>query len=112
MMLFVLAMGLAVYSVCADAAQEMRRDTPDLMKGKKIFVKYCSGCHGPLGQGDGYRMLGSTPADFTSLASRQKSDAELLKTIHEGKPNMPAWKFRLSKKDSQDVLAYIRTLAE
>jgi mono/diheme cytochrome c family protein len=41
-----------------------------------------------------------------------ESDAELLKTIHEGKPNMPAWKARLSKKDTRDVLAYIRNLIE
>ena len=113
MMFSVLALGLlSTYSVYADADQTMRLDTPDLNKGKKIFVKYCSGCHGPLGQGDGYRMLGPTPADLTSLASKQKSDTDLLKTIHEGKPNMPAWKFRLSKEDSRDVLAYIRALAE
>jgi hypothetical protein len=41
-----------------------------------------------------------------------KSDASLLKTIHEGKPMMPAWKLRLSQKDSRDVLGYIRKLAE
>ena len=112
MMFSVLAISLTTYSVSADADQTMQVDTPDLKKGEKIFVKYCSGCHGSLGQGDGYRMLGPTPADLTSLASKQKSDTDLLKTIHEGKRNMPAWKFRLSKEDSRDVLAYIRTLAE
>ena len=35
-----------------------------------------------------------------------------MKTIHEGKPMMPAWKLRLSQKDSRDVLGYIRKLAE
>jgi mono/diheme cytochrome c family protein len=111
-MLYVMAIGLSAYSAFADAEQKVRQDAPDRMKGKKIFVKYCSGCHGSLGQGNGYRILGPSPPDFTSLASRQKSDADLLKTIHEGKPNMPAWKFRLSQKDSRDVLAYIRTLAD
>jgi hypothetical protein len=35
----------------------------------------------------------------------------LLRTIHEGKPNMPNWKYRLSPQDSKDVLAYIRSLS-
>ena len=34
------------------------------------------------------------------------------KTIHEGNPNMPSWKGRLSEQDSRAVLAYIRTLAK
>ena len=103
-MLYAVAISLSASSAYADIDQKLGWE--------KIFVKYCSGCHGPLGRGDGYRMLGSAPADFASLASKQKSDARLLKTIHEGKPNMPAWKFRLSAKDSRDVLAYTRTLSE
>lgn len=85
---------------------------PDLAKGRMIFNKHCSGCHGTSGQGDGYRILGANPADFTSPSTRMKSDASLLKTIHEGKPMMPAWKLRLSQQDSRDVLGYIRKLAE
>jgi mono/diheme cytochrome c family protein len=112
MMLVVLVMGLSTYSFYAGADEQMSLDTPDLKQGKMIFIKYCSGCHGLIGQGDGYRILGPTPADLTSLASKQKSDTDLLKTIHEGKPNMPAWQFRLSKENSRDVLAYIRTLAQ
>jgi mono/diheme cytochrome c family protein len=92
------------------AGRDTQPAADDLIKGKKIFLKYCSSCHGPSGQGDGYRLLGPNPADLTSLATRQQSDRDLLKTIHEGKPNMPVWKYRLSKKDSRDVLAYIRSL--
>ena len=86
--------------------------TPDLARGEVIFKRYCSGCHGATGQGDGYRILGANPADLTSPSTRKKSDATLLETIHEGKVNMPAWKPRLSLEKSRDVLAYIRTLAE
>jgi mono/diheme cytochrome c family protein len=79
-------------------------------KGKTLFVRYCTGCHGSGGQGDGYRLLGPDPANLTALTTKKKPDSELLKTIHEGKPNMPAWNLRLSKEDSRDMLAYIRTL--
>ena len=66
----------------------------------------------PSGQGEGYRLLGPDPADLTSQATTQQSDADLLRTIHEGKPNMPVWKYRLSKQDSRNVLAYIRSLQQ
>jgi mono/diheme cytochrome c family protein len=82
----------------------------DPTKGRKIFVKYCSGCHGAKGQGDGYRLLGPDAANLASPTTQERSNEELLRTIHEGKPNMPVWKYRLSIEDSQDVLAYIRSL--
>jgi mono/diheme cytochrome c family protein len=83
----------------------------DVARGQTLFVRYCTGCHGPEGGGDGYKFLrGPDPANLTSPSIRKKSDAELLKTIHEGKPNMPPWESRLSEKESRDVLAYVRTL--
>jgi len=105
----VLMLGLAA-PFFAHADREAQPGTGNLTRGKKIFQSYCSNCHGPSGKGDGYRLLGPNPADLTSLATRQQSDHTLLKTIHEGKPNMPVWKYRLSGKDSRDVLAYIRSL--
>ncbi len=84
----------------------------DLSKGKKIFSRHCAGCHGLEGKGDGYLLLGPDPANLTRSAMKKKSDAALLRTIHEGKPNMPSWKTRLSDEDSRAVLAYIRTLKQ
>jgi mono/diheme cytochrome c family protein len=105
----VLLLGLPVLS---NAGKDIQPDEQDLIRGKKIFMKYCSACHGSSGQGEGYRLLGPNPADLTSQATRQQSDADLLRTIHEGKPNMPVWKYRLSKRDSRNVLAYIRSLQQ
>ena len=84
----------------------------EISKGKILYVKNCAGCHGTEGKGDGYRLLGPEPANLTSPSTKKKSDSALLKTIHEGKPNMPSWKVRLSEQDSRDVLAYVRTLAK
>lgn len=84
----------------------------DTSNGKRIFTRHCAGCHGPQGKGDGYLLLGPEPANLTRPATKNKSDATLLNTIHEGKPNMPSWKIRLSEDDSRAVLAYIRTLGK
>ena len=106
----VLSMAMLASVRPGPAEGQSKSTTPDLARGKAIFGKYCAGCHGPDGKGDGYRMLGPAPADFTAMESKQQSDAALLKTIHDGKPNMPVWKYKLSTKDTRDVLAYIRSL--
>ena len=80
-------------------------------KGKLIYKRLCAGCHGAHGKGDGYKILGPDPADLTSPATQKKTDRELLMTIHEGKPNMPAWGRRLSEQEARDVLTYVRSLS-
>jgi mono/diheme cytochrome c family protein len=102
-----------LFGTVAQGQAESKAQSGDVARGKVLFVKYCTGCHGPQGGGDGYKFLnGPSPANLTSPSTSKKSDADLFKTIHEGKPNMPPWKFRLSGKESSDVLAYVRTLAK
>lgn len=97
--------------VVAEVREATRSGKGDVAKGKVLFGRHCAGCHGSEGQGNGYKLLGPDPANLTAPSTKKKSDVELLKTIHEGKPNMPSWKMLLSKEDSRDVLAYVRTLA-
>jgi cytochrome c6 len=86
----------------------------DAGKGKAVYEQRCLACHGLQGKGDGPtgKMLVPPAADFTSAASRKKSDADLLKIIENGKPStaMVAWKGQLSDQDIQNVLAYVKTL--
>ena len=102
-----------LFGTVAQGQAEPKAQSGDVARGKTLFVKYCTGCHGPQGGGDGYRFLGGPdPANLTSPSTRKKSDADLLKTIHDGKPNMPPWKVRLLEKERRDVLAYVRTLTK
>lgn len=108
MLLAVAGIGqLAVYGQAGAETEDAR-----MARGKKLFVKYCAGCHGAGGDGGGYKLLGSDPANLTSPSMKKKSGSALLKTIHEGTSNMPPWKVRLSEQDSRAVLAYIRTLSK
>ena len=102
-----------LFGTVAQGQAESKAKSDDVARGKTLFVRNCAGCHGPEGGGDGYRFLrGPDPVNLTSPATRKKSDAELFKTLHDGKPNMPPWEGRLSEKESRDVLAYVRTLAK
>ncbi len=111
-----MVMGLAAIVVASQLAIAAPKETgspsADYGNGKRIFTRYCAGCHGPEGKGDGYLLLGPEPANLTRPTTKTKSDMALLQIIHEGKPNMPTWKVRLSENESRAVLAYIRTLAK
>ena len=86
----------------------------DPTKGKVVFEKHCLVCHGPQGKGDGPtgKMLKPPPADFSSPASKKKSEADLRQTIENGRPGtaMVPWKGPLSETDITDVLGYLSTL--
>ena len=88
----------------------------DAAKGKIVFEQKggCVNCHGAGGRGDGPagKMLVPRPSDLTSPKSKAKSDAELLKTMQEGRPGtaMIGFKSQLTEQDVRDLLAYVRGL--
>jgi len=104
---------LLLGTVAEGQVQAQVSQSGDVARGKTLFLKYCTGCHGPEGEADRYRFVsGPDPANLTLPRTSKKSDVDLLKTIHDGTPNMPPWKTRLSEKERRDVLAYVRTLSE
>jgi mono/diheme cytochrome c family protein len=95
----------------------------DTTRGKAVYVKWCAGCHGDGGAGDGPAadaML-PRPRNFTgaiykirTTASGQlPTDRDLMRAIDEGLPGsaMPAWKDRLSGAERRDVMAYLKTFS-
>ncbi|HKW92438.1 MAG TPA: c-type cytochrome [Methylomirabilota bacterium] len=95
----------------------------DTTAGRHVYVKWCAGCHGDGGAGDGpaaSAML-PRPRNFTgaiykirSTASGQlPTDADLMHAIDAGLPGsaMPAWKGRLSDGERRNVMAYLKTFS-
>lgn len=104
-------------------------------KGKALYGRYCSYCHGMEGAGDGpaARYLNPPPRDFTLGLYKWKStpfdeyapsDADLGRMIsgmrsREGMPgwdgmngtSMPGWSDVLGKDEVADVAAYLKSLA-
>src|SRR6266704_6765766 len=95
----------------------------DTTAGKKVYVKWCAGCHGDGGAGDGpaAAYMLPRPRNFTgglykirTTASGQlPTDADLLRAIDEGLPGsaMPGWKGRLSDTERRQVMAYVKTFS-
>src|SRR6058998_3518206 len=95
----------------------------DTSAGKQVYGKWCAGCHGDNGAGDGpaAKHMIPPPRDFTGAIYQIRStpsgqlptDADLLRSIDEGLfgTAMPGWKSRLSDRQRRDVLAYIKTFS-
>ena len=92
----------------------------DKAEGKKIYLTYCSGCHGEGGKGDGpaAKSLPVKPTNHTEgTFMNQLPDKYLFDIISKGgsavdkAPFMPAWGGQLKEKQIRDILSYIRSLA-
>ena len=88
----------------------------DITRGKVVYQRHCQACHGAGGFGDGpdAKNLKVAPANFHRFSSFLKSDEKLLRTIEHGVVFSPmhAWRGRLTDGEMQDVVAYIRLLAQ
>ena len=71
--------------------------------GRKLYLQYCSACHGSEGKGDGVvaGLMRPHPADLTGLARRNKGTFPTVQVIDiidgrttlraHGDPDMPVW---------------------
>jgi len=88
----------------------------DIRRGKAVYERQCQACHGVGGWGDGpdAKALKVAPANFHRFSSFLKSDEELLRTIEHGVVFSPmhAWRGQLTDGEMQDVVGYIRQLAQ
>src|SRR5689334_19565623 len=77
--------------------------TGNVASGKKLYRRYCIGCHGPFGDGNGEnaQWIDPKPRDFTGATFKCRStptgtlptDQDLYNSIGRGftNSNMPHW---------------------
>ncbi|MDO8813003.1 MAG: ethylbenzene dehydrogenase-related protein [Gallionella sp.] len=96
----------------------------DADKGKEIYDKRCTWCHGAEGDGAGAAkdMLNPPPRDFTSGNYKIKTssfedmapnDDDIFRMVRDGMPgtSMPGWSDVLSEQDMWNLVAYVKTFA-
>jgi len=91
-------------------------------RGHGIYLRYCVGCHGVLGDGEGETgpYIDPKPRNFIAATFRCRStptgtlptDQDLESTIERGivNSNMPSWR-PTSVQDRRDLVAYIKTFS-
>lgn len=125
--LIVLCLGLGLASA-QNAGVSAGYPTPDdglsgaAQKGHGLYLRYCYGCHGLQGNGNGENApwQDPKPRDFTTATFKCRStptgtlplDSDLMKTIERGvwTSGMPSWR-PLSEENRQDLVAYIKTFS-
>lgn len=90
--------------------------------GRRLFIHYCSPCHGEIGDGFGQYLaygLEPKPPDFTSPDFlKKRSDKVLFLTISEGtislgKSNLcPPWGKTFRKEEINFIANYVKYLNE
>jgi DMSO reductase family type II enzyme heme b subunit len=95
----------------------------DADHGKTVYTKWCAGCHGEdgKGDGDGATFMLPRPRDFTRGVYQVRTtpngelptDADLLHVVEVGMPGtaMPGWQSRLSDQERRDVVAYVKSFS-
>jgi mono/diheme cytochrome c family protein len=96
---------------------------PSEQVGHGLYLRYCVGCHGTFGDGNGDNaaFLDPKPRDFTAATFKCRStptgtlplDSDLIGTLVRGveASNMPSWR-PLSDENRRDLVAYIKTFSE
>lgn len=85
-------------------------------QGKRLFVEYCSTCHGDDGHGDGQNASNLTPPP-PDLTLTRKDPVLLRRVIAEGSaavgrsPLSPPWGRSLSRQEIDYLVAYCDALA-
>ena len=113
---------------CAVATDLGRAAAPDVgsesqrESGKKLYLKYCSQCHGEKGDGEGYAAvhLHPTPRNFTSGKFKIRTTPngslpthqDLVNVIRRGMPytSMPAWP-NFSDSEVSDIAYFLTTFS-
>jgi len=90
--------------------------------GKVLYKRFCIGCHGPQGDGNGENAtwIDPKPRDFTAATFKCRStpsgtlptDQDLYDSITRGfvNSNMPAWR-PLTNQNRADLVAYVKSFS-
>ncbi len=87
-------------------------DRSTLDRGRLLFARFCSPCHGLSGEGDGpvtKRGYPPPPSLFAD-SSLRLSDGEVFRVITNGTGNMPPHAAQISREDRWKVILHLRSL--
>lgn len=114
---------LAVGLLFLPAFPSSRLLAQDLENGTVLYEKWCAGCHGLTGTGDGEaaNWMIPRPRDFTmalyqirtTASGELPTDDDLRKVIDEGMPGttMPGWRDKFNSSERDDLIAYIKSFS-
>lgn len=113
-------LGVSVLILCAlsmawltDCSHHGEKDGgEDAMRGRELFAIHCAPCH----QATGLELHQQPPKleglfrSKTLPSGAPATDAQVRKTIIEGRGTMPAFEGRLNEREVEELVRYLHTL--
>jgi mono/diheme cytochrome c family protein len=103
--------------LAAHAVSAQSKFSGDASKGREVYIRYCSGCHGDDGRGEAKTFRPNVGNLSVKQLMDELSDEYLFIVIQKGgaavgkNAAMPAWSAQLGDDDIRDVVAFVRTLS-
>jgi mono/diheme cytochrome c family protein len=95
----------------AELAPPRAFDAASEERGRALFARHCTPCHGPDAKGDGPVSAKFPPAPNLRYASIcKRTDGLLYGTLTAGGKAMPAMREGTSSRDRWDLVAFVRSL--
>jgi len=119
---FVLAAALPLVAGAQQTESHIGNFTGHSEAGRQLYYRYCWGCHGPRGNGDGENApyLNILPRNFVQATFKCRStptgtlpaDTDLYNTLKRGInfTNMPSWA-ALTDQNRADLVAFVKTFS-
>ena len=106
-------MNLVMTLMLAVNAAAQTPAAPPKADAAKIFAAKCTACHAKDGKGSlpMAKMFKLKDPAILNLTATKETDAELVKTITDGRDKMPSFKGKLKDAEIAALAAYIRTLS-
>ena len=104
---------LLLFAAAAHAEDNLRGDVEH---GEKLYNRYCRGCHGEEGKGDGLVFMPHVNNLTKKGYIEELPDTYLLLAMQKGGPGigksnyMPSWESTLNLEQMKDIIGYIRSL--
>jgi mono/diheme cytochrome c family protein len=89
----------------------------DLTRGKELYARHCSGCHGEDGRGEAKTFRPNVGNLAVKVLMDELSDEYLFAVIQKGGAAvgkyaaMPAWSAHLTDEDIGSLVVFVRTLS-
>ena len=111
----VIALAMLLSFACAASAEDSLRG--DAEHGEKLYNRYCRGCHGEEGKGDGLVFMPHVNNLTKKGYIEELPDTYLLLAIQKGGPGigkssyMPSFETTLNMEQIRNIIGYVRSLS-
>lgn len=102
---------LSALLVVGAFAEQPNKRPSDEERGKELWERHCTACHGPANRGDG-PATEALVVEVPDLRDQVKINDAMMKLVLRGRGAMPGYETSFDKNDARRVLKYMATVHE